>query len=274
MRLANDQSPDPGEKSPEQQHLPRDWRVVGASVCGTAHQKNQQMCQDAHHWQILPEGILVAAIADGAGSASLGKVGAIVATEVAVKSICLSDVTLSLLESDEQVRRLLTTALLTAKEAVQEEAVASSKQPRDLASTLIILIATPYLVAAAQIGDGAAIAKDTEGNLIALTQPQSGEYINETTFLISPDALDTAQVTVWRQPVANVAALTDGLQMLALDMTVGVPFKPFFAPLFEFAARQTDRSAAVEQLVTFLRSERVAQRTDDDLTLLLAAIAN
>lgn len=270
MKLTTDQFPEPGEETRDQQKPSSDWQVVAASVCGTAHQKNQQMCQDAHYWEILPEGILVAAIADGAGSASMGKIGAIVASSVAVKSICLQEVTLQQLDSDDQVRWLLTNALLTAKIAVEEEALASSKQPRDLASTLIILIATPSLAAAAQIGDGAVVAKDTEGNLITLTKPQSGEYINETTFLISPDALDTAEVNLWRQPVANVAALTDGLQMLALDMAVGVPYKPFFSPLFEFATRQIDQSAAVEQLVTFLRSERVAQRTDDDLTLLLA----
>jgi len=49
-----------------------------ASVRGN-HEKVGQLCQDAHHWEKLPEGVLVAAVADGAGSATLGKVGAIVA---------------------------------------------------------------------------------------------------------------------------------------------------------------------------------------------------
>jgi len=46
---------------------------VAASVRGKSHEG--QLCQDAHHWEKLPEGVLVAAVADGAGSATLGKWG-------------------------------------------------------------------------------------------------------------------------------------------------------------------------------------------------------
>ena len=68
------------------------WRVVGASVCGTSHIRKSQLCQDAHHWEICPDNILVAAAADGAGSASLGKVGAMVAVEAAIENISLKQI--------------------------------------------------------------------------------------------------------------------------------------------------------------------------------------
>ncbi|OIO94724.1 MAG: hypothetical protein AUJ96_28120 [Armatimonadetes bacterium CG2_30_66_41] len=142
---------------------------------------------------------------------------------------------------------------------------------RQLATTLIVVAASPDMVAAAQVGDGAAVVRDADGNLFALTAPQQGEYLNETTFLISPDALDTAQVQTWRGRVGGVAAFSDGLQMVALKMPEGAPHAPFFAPLFRFAAQCEDGAAATEQLVSFLRSPRIAERTDDDRTLLLAA---
>ena len=63
------------------------WRVISVSVAGKSHEKRGQLCQDAHHWQILPEGILVAAVADGAGSSNLGDVGAKIAVGVAVEAI-------------------------------------------------------------------------------------------------------------------------------------------------------------------------------------------
>src|SRR4028119_1553063 len=63
------------------------WRVVAASVRGKSHEKVGQLCQDAHHWEKLPEGVLVATVADGAGSATLGKVGAIIAAQTAVETI-------------------------------------------------------------------------------------------------------------------------------------------------------------------------------------------
>jgi hypothetical protein len=230
------------------------WRVVAASVCGTSHLKNQQLCQD------------------GAGSASQGKVGAMVAVETAIENISIKDITRDALADDEIVRSLLTDAILAARKAVEDEAAASNKQLQDLATTLIVMVASPEVVAVAQIGDGVAVAKDSAGNLLALTLPDSGEYINETTFLTSPRALETAQMRLWREAIVNVGVLTDGLQMLALNMVVGEPHKPFFFPLFDFVANVQDKTVAKEQLVKFLGSERITQRTDDDLTLIIAAL--
>ncbi|MBD2250524.1 PP2C family serine/threonine-protein phosphatase [Nostoc parmelioides] len=247
------------------------WQVVAASVCGTSHMKTKQLCQDAHHWQLLPGNVLVAAAADGAGSASQGKVGAMVAVETAIESLSLRDITRDSLADDETVRSLLTEALLAAKKAVEDEAAACQKQPQDLATTLIIAIASPEMVAAAQIGDGMAVAKDHLGNLLALTIPDNGEYINETTFLTSPGALETAQMRLWRETIVNIGLLTDGLQMLALNMVVSEPHKPFFFPLFDFVKNAEDQAEAKEQLVKFLSSERITQRTDDDLTLIIGS---
>ncbi|MTJ06715.1 PP2C family serine/threonine-protein phosphatase [Anabaena sp. UHCC 0204] len=250
------------------------WRIVAASICGTSHSKNQQLCQDAHHWQVLANNVLLVAAADGAGSAKLGKVGSMIAVETAIEHLAMQEIGGFVLANDHLLQNLLTDALLVARKAIESEADAGKNQPQDLATTLILMIATPQMVAVAQIGDGLAVAKNSTGNLIALTIPSSGEYINETTFLTSPDALETAQIKVWREEIVNVGVLTDGLQMLALNMIVGEPHKPFFFPLFEFVANAEDRILAKEHLVRFLSSEKITQRTDDDLTLVLAAFGN
>ncbi len=250
------------------------WQVVAASVCGTSHIKNSQLCQDAHHWQALPNSILIAAAADGAGSARLGKVGSMVAVETAIKHISAQDVNQDILGNDAVVRSLLLDTIVASKQAVEDEAVACSSNSQDLATTLIIVMATPEMAAVAQIGDGMAVVKDTQGNLIALTTPDHGEYINQTTFLTTVDALYTTQVKIYRETITNVGLLTDGLQMLAMNMAAGEPHSPFFAPLFDFVSKAEDPTVASEQLVNFLRSERITQRTDDDLTLVLAALSN
>ncbi len=286
--------------SPQRLSTLTSWRVVGASVCGTSHEKVKQLCQDAHYWKKLSETILVAAVADGAGSAMLGKVGAIVAAQTAIETVCLraemlnaegildlerergplhAHPTLSdgvgarhIPKDEEDWKLLLTEALAAAKTSVEAEAIACEVTARDLATTLIIAIAAPELVAVAQVGDGVAVVGDVTGNLIALTTPQGGEYVNQTTFLVSPNALETAQVSVWHGTAANVAILSDGLQMLALKSPSDTPHKPFFSPLFNFVADVTNEAEAKEQLAAFLRSDRLAERTDDDLTLLLATL--
>lgn len=249
------------------------WRVVSASVSGTSHNSSGQPCQDAYHWEILPECVLVAAVADGAGSAALGEVGATVAAQTAVETVC-THIKLRSLKYDEDWRSLVADALQTAQMAVEAEAAARQVKVRDLATTLILVVVTPELVAAVQVGDGAAVVGDRQGNIIALTAPQSGEYINETTFLISPDVVEVAQVTVWHGTTAHIALFSDGLQMLALKLPEGTPHAAFFSPLFRFVEETTDENQAQEQLVAFLRSPRVTARTDDDLTLLLATFSS
>jgi hypothetical protein len=242
---------------------------VAASVRGTSHERTGQECQDAHRWQVVGERLILAAIADGAGSASLGGLGAETAARAALESLagCGGDASTGV----QLWKRHLAAALVAARDAVLEQAAVRGETPRELASTLILVVATPELAAAAQIGDGAALLKSDSGELISLTRPPSDEYINQTTFLISDDGVATAQVGAWEGSVQAVAVLTDGLQRLALQMPEGAPHAPFFAPLFRFIAETPDLAQANEQLVTFLQSPRITERADDDLTLLLAA---
>ena len=243
------------------------WRVVSVSVAGRSHEKRGQPCQDKHHWQILQEGILDAAVADGAGSSNLGHVGAKIAVNVALGAISQQKL---LPVDDIGWQFLLVDALRAAKNAVLAESQVREVDPRELATTLILVVATPGFVLAAQVGDGAAVVGDGEENIFSLTSPQTGEHINETTFLISEPGVENAQVNIWRGKLVHLAIFSDGLQMLALKMPMGLPHSPFFAPLFKFMTVVTNEEEANKQLEDFLRSPKVTGRTDDDLTLLLA----
>jgi hypothetical protein len=64
------------------------------------------------------------------------------------------------------------------------------------------------------------------------------------------------------------------LANLALKIPEGTPHKPFFAPLFRFSGEWKEEEDAKQQLESFLRSPRVCERTDDDLTLLLATFSS
>jgi hypothetical protein len=211
------------------------------------------------------------AVADGAGSAALGDMGARIAVQTAIDMLCRQQNTPSWPTSDEAWQILLTNALQAAQSAIETEAQTRAVQTRDLATTLILVVATPNLVATLQVGDGAAVISDDTGKLVVTALPHSGEYINETTFITSPEALQTAQVGVWHSTPQYIAAFSDGLQMMALKLPAWLPHEPFFMPLFHFTASMTDVTDAQHQLTEFLRSPRLRERTDDDLTLLLAA---
>jgi hypothetical protein len=250
------------------------WSVVAVSLEGTSHQKRDLPCQDAHFWQLVGDRILVAGVADGAGSVSLSEVGSLLAVQTAVKGIASKITESSLPVSDEGWKVLLNSGLEDALVAIQEEAESRQVNVRELSTTLLIAISTPDLVAAIQVGDGAIVVANQKGTAIALTAPPIEESLDLATFLTSPNGIDSAQICLWEGKPAQLAMFSDGLQMLALQMPEGVAHAPFFAPLFKFIAEAKDLDVANQELTGFLRSPRVCDRTDDDLTLLLASLAS
>jgi serine/threonine protein phosphatase PrpC len=252
-------------------HVSR-WHIGAASVRGTSHVQSGQPCQDAHYWRILPKDALVVAVADGAGSAPLGQIGATIAASTAVTTLCARLAGSPWPCEDAGWEACLATAVEVAQTAVNNEARARQVARRHLATTLILAVATTEHVAVMQIGDGAVVVGDGAGNVMSLTAPLNGEYANETTFLVAPDAVSSAQRRAWHGQLTSLAAFTDGLQRLALTMPSGAPYAPFFIPLFRFVTAESNAKEAHEQIAAFLRSGRVTDRTDDDLTLVVATI--
>ena len=235
------------------------WRVVGSSVRGTSHAATGLPCQDAHAWRTPRRGLLIAAAADGAGSAKESQTGARLACDAALDSLARN--------------QDLRAAAAAARAGVLAEAERLQLPPRELACTLMLLVATPAGASALQIGDGAVLVLAESGDLRALTAPAESEYLNETDFLTGPGALDGLQTAEFGERVRGAALFTDGLQMLTLKMPERAPHQPFFNPLFRFVQNEPDAKNRQEQIDKFLRSPRVAQRADDDLTLLLALLS-
>ena len=254
----------------QQQKNAGDWRVAAASAQGVSHARSGQPCQDAYAWAGVDPDFVILCVADGAGSAAHSEIGSNIAVQEAVR--ISSDQGRFDTEQEAQTRRMLEAALQAAVAAVEREAETRGIPAQELASTLIHVLATRQGVAVAQIGDGAVIAGDAEGRIFGLTRPENGEYANTTTFLTSPGAIETAQYVVHPHPVTHLAIFSDGLQRCALRMPDATPYAPFFAPLFRFVADEADPEEARTQLTAFLNSPRVLERTDDDITLILAAL--
>jgi len=267
-----DSDSDRNESSSASEPVTMAWRCVSASVRGVSHERAGTCCQDAHAWTFLPGGAFGAAVADGAGSAAHSEIGAYTATSVALKEIERLVDASGLPDTADAALELLEEVLRVATGGVISEADEQGLEPKDLASTLILALVTPDRIAVLQVGDGAVVVQWSDGKLEAITSPVHGEYINETVFLTSLDAALTAQLAVREGEISGVAIFTDGLQPIALTGVDNVPHPPFFRPLFQFAAASTNTDASSGELGAFLGSPRLAQRTDDDLTLVLAVI--
>ena len=244
------------------------WRVVAASIQGASHQRRGEPCQDAHGWSTLADGTLIAVVADGAGSAGLSDIGAQLAVHSAI-SFTREALANGPPAAEESWCRTLHGILARTRIAVEERADEEGIDHHELATTLIVAIVSGNAIAVAQIGDGAAVLRDNE-SLIPLTTPVLSEYLNETTFITSPGAVQNAQIRVCLAEGPRLALLSDGLQMLALKLPSGRPHPQFFDPLFEFMANSRDLFVARTELEDWMTSVRLSGRSFDDLTLLLA----
>jgi serine/threonine protein phosphatase PrpC len=243
------------------------WRVAGAAVCGRAHERSGRRCQDALAWAVTPDDVLVAAVADGAGSAPYAEAGARRAVDVAVASLVAA---VALRFDEAGVPLAIRDAFSDALEAIAGEARQRGAAIDALATTLVIAVAGRNL-SVGSLGDGAIVADEADGGLVRLTDPHCGEHANETIFLSTPGALDALSLRTRPVGAQHVALLTDGITPLALSHASGEPHVAFFAPVFRFADEAHDSLVASAELADFLRSPRVAARTDDDMTLLVAS---
>ncbi len=245
------------------------WRVVGASVQGTAHRERGTLCQDAHAYQVLPQDGLLIAVADGAGSARRSREGARLAVEHAMNGL-----TAYLREHAPRdagtLRTTVAAAFVEAREALVRLARRENLPVEEFATTLTCAAISHSWLAIGQIGDGAVVARSANGALRLVARPRQGEYANESFFLTMPEALSLVEFWVDSQEVQAIAVTTDGLLRLMVRLPGYEPHLPFFEPLLAFASEVEDEEEASEQLSAFLSSDRVCARTDDDKTLVVA----
>ncbi len=251
------------------------WNVVGTSIPGASHFKSLLPCQDANAYLLLENGLLIIAVSDGAGSAPHSEQGSFAAVQAATRHL-YNELTNAIPETHRQWGQLLLQTFNVTRQAVLDLGQPGGRDPREFACTLTLLIADHEWLVTGQLGDGLAVARTEDGALHLIAEPQRGEYADTTYFLTGSDAGDKFWGRVYRQgldlpPVTALAAMTDGLTNLALDKSTSQPHPPFFEPLLNFPATVTNHSYAVDELNTFLASDRINARTDDDKTLVLAA---
>ena len=282
------------------------WKAIARSTIGTSHTKQQIPCQDYGDYKIVNDAI-IGVVADGAGSAKHSDIGARLAVNTVLKTFTEQHIaTITELYSSYSVKEREKTNSawkpwnLLGKAEKNSNAVTIARSPAeikasqffsqivkqvvsalatqaensnyaidDLACTLLIVVATPDGIAAMQIGDGFITVRHPEQDPQLLFSPDKGEYVNETTFVTSTNALKDMKVVVQPGQPEFICASTDGLERLAIRMSDWTPFTPFFQPLEQYLEETDNLEESDEYLLSFLNSERLNARTDDDKTLFL-----
>jgi Protein phosphatase 2C len=250
------------------------WRHVAASVIGTSHERMGGVCQDANACLVFPArsggDVLLAVVADGAGSAKQAQIGSAIACQSITESarLCLARKPLIRI-----TRKTVENWIRTFQREISRTATGAGLRPRDYACTLLSALIGPNHAVFFQIGDGSIVVSDAEEQSYGhVFWPERGEYENATFFATDRQFLANLRFASVSRNVVELAMFSDGLQRLALDFQKSMPHEPFFRGIFPPVRKCSPEGAGqlAEGLSNFLGSARVNQRTDDDKTLVLA----
>jgi len=212
--------------------------------------------------------VVIAVVADGAGSASQSERGAQRACErflelMRAKVEPSSDLDLI---SDEEVR-----SWYAQVRGDLRLLCVDGGQLGDFSATSLLAIVSDHQGLCAQVGDGAIVVRPaTDGAFDVALWPENGQYANETVFVT--DARVTEHVGIRRYDrIEDVVLFSDGLQRLALEQASRTAFAPFFSVLLSTVRDPARSTAEIEKdLEAFLNSPRVNDKTDDDKSIVIA----
>jgi len=202
------------------------WGLIAASVRGKLH-AHQALWRDdafacAHQgpWTVI-------AVADGAGSVPLSRVGSHLACGAALASLedKLPGIPLPeplpepLPPSDvEGVKGALVAAARRAKQAITTEADRRGRPTRDFHTTLLLVVHRAGnnrdLVGVLQVGDGAVGLYTARGTCSILGVADHGNFASETRFLTMPgieDEFDSRVRFALVEDMTALAVMTDGV---------------------------------------------------------------
>ena len=141
----------------------------GFSITGKSHADIGTCCQDNHKIKRLDNGWIIAAVADGVGSAAKSEIGSKIAVETVV-SMCEEYMPWDY--SLISIKSMMRTAYNYAFKQIVREAEKNGDPIEDYDTTLTMVIYDGHKIIYGHSGDGAIIGLNTFGDYIPITTPQ------------------------------------------------------------------------------------------------------
>lgn len=258
--------------------IKRNWRIAHASAIGQAHINQNTECQDRFSCKTIEtadEGeVLIAVVADGAGSTLSGQIGAQIACEIFTK-----EVTDFLSAKDASVKSLTADFgrlwISYFQQRVAEISQKDKKELRDYASTFVGAVVGGKSAVFYQIGDGAIVfsgSGDAKSYRFAIA-PVESEYVNVTEFVTDETATESLRFELVEETVEDLILFSDGIYAVAVDYQTNQPHEPFLIPMIAPLRNGNGANGLNEKLGNFLASPKINEKTDDDKTIILASRA-
>lgn len=251
------------------------WHTSYASVIGTSHQKQGTVCQDAGFCEkILLDDeteILLAVASDGAGSASKSDI----ASKLIVK--LFTQEFKKFITENNSVEKIDRTFVINWLELARSHIANLSYEAgipiKEYACTILGAIIGINNAVFFQLGDGAiVVSKNDSEEFSPMFWPQHGEYANQTNFVIQGNFIENLEFSYLNEKFDKIALFTDGIERLVLDFNSHTAHAPAFSTIFNWLITKqlVENNQPCPALTTYLNSEYINSRTDDDKTLIMA----
>lgn len=241
-------------------------QVVATSVRGVWHENQNLPCQDYFCHQIRGQK-LVAVVADGAGSAKYGKIGA----KIVCETLC--DVLMN--KAMHQIKKQIVQALEIARDKLVMHRLNKQKSEDgliDFAATVVGAVCHKQKGVFFHIGDGAAMAflQVPQGEAV-ISRPENGHFSCETYFYTMDDWQDSLRFTFFEK-AQSLMLMTDGVSGFAFKNGYAYLEKKFVEPIDSYLQAEKNPKRAKRALNNTLSTQMARRLNPDDKTLLWARL--
>ncbi|GFH42319.1 hypothetical protein Hs30E_08700 [Lactococcus hodotermopsidis] len=206
------------------------YYIYGHSVRGTSHDKTKTPCQDSCKFIDLQNGWVVAAVADGVGSAVNSKVGSEMAVETAVNFVA-SYMPVSLRENG--IKRTIYCAYNAALKKIKDKAEQDRQPLESYDTTLSLVVFNGDRLYYGHAGDGGIFGLTVYGDYSEITKPHNGK--DGSTVVPLRGGEDTWEIDAFRGDVlTSVLLLTDGMRGEMRPYELGTGEKDLYIPMCSF----------------------------------------
>lgn len=250
------------------------WTFGAASVRGISHVKNGTRLQDAKRcFEVVDAdgaSVFCAVVSDGAGSASHGGEGASIVCRTMAEALRSNFATGSREMPSEE---LVWDWVDQVRDRIIHAASLRSLSPRDFAATMVLAVTDGNRTVTAHVGDGAVVARsEAEQNWLLLSESENGEYAS-TTYFVTDSGTPRLRVAEHDEKIDAIFLFSDGIENQVLDSATNEPYENFFTPMVKpfISSKALGRDDFLSgRLSAYLDSEKFAEHTDDDKTLVIA----
>jgi serine/threonine protein phosphatase PrpC len=241
------------------------WLVSSAVAQGTSHKATNLPCQDsAAHKTITSLNASVAVISDGAGSVARSQEGSRTLVEV------MCAILGAYLETVKNITRDGITSIVKVGINKVRSKLIESGDLSEFHATALILVQLPKKIFTFHIGDGSLNigSYDNKNNItITRSEPENGEFSNETFFFTEPDWEQRMRICEVDNPCFYLVC-SDGIDPFIWNSNSGTRFD-FIIPLITKLGNYKSEKNGNDFLDKVITDPRTDAVTSDDKSLII-----